>query len=123
MGREEHREQPLGPQAESGLVTERARSIVCAHCGAEITDEREAIAISGQHAHELVNPSGQVFRIRCFGAAPGAAPVGEASTFFSWFAGYAWRVVVCGRCLTHLGWRFEGDSTFHGLIAERIAET
>jgi len=28
------------------------------------------------------------------------------STEFSWFPGYAWSVIYCANCTTHLGWRF-----------------
>jgi hypothetical protein len=110
------------PGEEPGKTTARAHEIVCARCGATITHERESIAVSGQHLHQFVNPSGMLFRIRCFAEAPGVAAVGESSAFFSWFPGHAWRAVVCAACLTHLGWRFEGEAaTFHGLIADRIA--
>ncbi len=104
------------------LRVDAARSLVCARCGAPITDEREGIVVSGRHAHHFVNPSGVAFHVRCFRDAPGCGCVGEASSFFSWFSGYAWRLAICASCHAHLGWRFEGDSTFFGLVADRLAE-
>jgi hypothetical protein len=47
-------------------------------------------------------------------------PVGGASAEFSWFSGYRWRVALCGRCLGHLGWRFEQGDSFYGLILDRL---
>lgn len=31
---------------------------------------------------------------------------GLPSTQDSWFPGYAWTIVSCPRCMSHLGWRF-----------------
>jgi hypothetical protein len=98
-------------------------AVLCRRCSAQLSEPRLAIAIDGRHAHELVNPAGIAFDVRCFSDAPGARPYGDASTFFSWFREHAWRIVVCGNCGVHVGWRFEGASTFFGLIADRIAES
>ena len=32
----------------------------------------------------------------CFARAPGCSLAGEASAEFSWFAGYVWRIALCG---------------------------
>jgi hypothetical protein len=98
-------------------------TILCARCGAELTASRHAIAVEGKRRHQLVNPAGISFLVRTFGEAPGCAPYGESSSFFSWFSGHSWRISVCGSCGVHVGWRFEGASVFFGLIEERIAES
>lgn len=99
------------------------RVIRCARCDATITTAAAAIAIDGKHLHHFVNPAGVAFDVRCFREAPGCSPYGDASTFFSWFPGHAWRIAVCARCGAHLGWRFEGSSSaFHGLIADKVVE-
>jgi len=44
---------------------------------------------------------------------------------FTWFAGYAWRIVACGGCRSHLGWIYEGEDepkTFFGLLRSAIKE-
>jgi cereblon len=31
---------------------------------------------------------------------------GAPTTQDSWFPGYAWSILYCRRCVSHLGWRF-----------------
>lgn len=31
---------------------------------------------------------------------------GRATATDSWFPGYAWTITNCGRCYSHLGWKF-----------------
>jgi hypothetical protein len=97
--------------------------ILCRRCGNELTASRHALAVEGKTRHQLVNPAGVAFLVRTFGEAPGCAPYGDASSFFSWFSGHTWRIAVCASCGVHVGWRFEGASVFHGLIEDRIAES
>lgn len=80
------------------------------------------MSVDGAHAHTFANPHGFVFRIVCFAQAPGAPCVGARSTEFSWFAGMAWTVAVCGGCGRLMGWRFAGsERSFFGLIANHLA--
>ena len=75
------------------------------------------------HEHVFFNPSGLAFTIRCFRQAPGCLVQGAATDAFTWFAGYHWRLALCKRCLTHLGWRFETrDDRFFALISDRLLE-
>ena len=100
------------------------RILVCTSCLHAITTTGASIEMAGSHTHTFSNPHGLVFHIRCFAVAPGCAAASEASTVFSWFPGYAWKVGVCRGCGEHLGWLFvSADSRFHGLIADRLAET
>ncbi len=95
--------------------------LVCKACGHPITSEDQRIHIAGAHLHTFFNPAGIVFELGCFSRAPGCSVLGEASSEFSWFAGYLWRIVLCGRCGTHLGWNFHsGDSSFYGLIYKNM---
>jgi hypothetical protein len=107
----------------SADVDERIRPrpvLRCRACEAEITTDDERIEMSGAHAHTFVNPHGHVFEVGCFARAPGCTAVGPASAFFSWFPGYAWRVVVCGSCRAHLGWSFGETPDFFGLVLTRL---
>lgn len=100
------------------------RVLVCAQCLQAVTTRDARIEMSGAHAHTFANPHGIVFRIGCFAVAPGCASASEPTTLHTWFPGYAWQIAVCRGCAGHLGWLFRGgDSRFHGLIVDRLAET
>ncbi|MBI2390444.1 MAG: hypothetical protein HYV09_12715 [Deltaproteobacteria bacterium] len=113
---------PADPAMEREPETRRAREIQCAECRSVVTHDRFATAVNGKHTHELVNPSGVAFRVAVFREAEGCVTAGDAQTFFTWFAGHSWRIALCRGCGTHLGWHFEGDSAFFGLIRDKIVE-
>lgn len=101
--------------------SEDERALVCSGCRHVVTHESRALKVADRHRHTCVNPAGIVFRVRCFSTAPGCVGHGEVSTYFSWFAGYAWQIALCERCTMHLGWSFSGATPpFWGLIADRI---
>ena len=108
--------------AEDGTRTERY--ILCRQCRHMITGPDEGTWISGSHRHTFANPVGVVYEIGCFNTAPGCRAVGAASGEFTWFPGYLWRVAICAKCLTHLGWRFLSSAGhgFYGLILDRLLE-
>ena len=94
--------------------------LLCRSCGQRITDNEARIPIGDRHEHTVTNPHGFTFHIGCFDSAPGVVEEGEPSSYFSWFAGYHWRIVICQGCRWHLGWRFDdADSHFYGLILDR----
>ena len=96
---------------------------MCAGCLHAITTTDARIEMSGGHAHTFANPHGFVFQIGCFAVAPGCDEASAPSTEFSWFPGYAWQVALCRGCGAHLGWLFRsGDSRFHALIVDRLAQ-
>lgn len=99
---------------------ELSKRIVCAKCGHSITHADARIEKGGAHIHTRLNPSQVTFIFGCFSQAPGASASGESSTFFSWFHDYAWRIASCGGCSAHIGWRFEGESSFWALILDRL---
>lgn len=118
---------PAAPDRDAELGTrprsQAERAILCVACGHRLSDTQARIQVAGRHAHTCVNPSGYVYRIGCFRSAPGCAGAGEWSTFWSWFAGYAWQVACCASCSVHVGWAFQGaDGSFHGLVLDRIRE-
>lgn len=122
-------EQSRGEKGAAEKARERAeeggeggRRLVCVRCGYSITTEDARIEKNGLHEHSQVNPHGFVWRFGCFAAAPGCAPSSGPSTEFSWFPGYAWQIESCRGCYLHLGWRFLGEDTFHGLILDRLVE-
>ena len=98
--------------------------IRCKACRQVITHRKEMISVNGAHRHSFANPTGLVFEIGCFGSAWGCSHVGPTTNEFTWFKGYFWKIAICGKCQTHLGWRFSASSghVFHGLILNRLTD-
>ncbi len=110
-------------EPESGRETdaENDEVLTCARCSAPITLQRFSIPVNGRHEHAFFNPAGIAFEIRCFRRAPGGMIQGEATSRFTWFAGYTWQYCLCRSCSTHLGWFFNSATdSFFGLICNRI---
>jgi len=97
--------------------------ILCAECSQAITGDSERIEVNGSHEHTFVNPSGIIFQIGCFARVSGTKISGAATEQWSWFKGYSWRIVCCGRCGTHLGWVYMGrdEIIFFGLVLSRLS--
>jgi hypothetical protein len=77
--------------------------------------------VQGAHEHRCTNPHGITYYIGCFHEAAGCTAIGEATTEYTWFPGYVWRVALCANCRAHLGWHFQSrDDYFHGLIMARL---
>ena len=97
------------------------RRLLCAQCKALITDRKTQIEAAGSHEHTCTNPHGFAYRIGCFAAAPGCIAIGRAESYWSWFPGYSWQLVLCRACHAHLGWHFRAaSSAFYGLILDRL---
>jgi len=98
--------------------------IRCRHCLQNITRPSDRISRDGAHRHTFANPNGIVHEIGCFLSVTGCGYAGSPTFEFTWFAGYSWRIVYCGMCLTHLGWVFQApvQDSFHGLILKHLAE-
>lgn len=96
--------------------------LVCHRCRSTVTDDASRIEVGGAHDHRFLNPEGVEFHVGCFADASGVA-FGEASRYWSWFAGFAWQVELCRSCGEQLGWIFRSpDAVFHGLILDRLLE-
>lgn len=119
------------PQAEEnnkqGLKTradgkpKKERRLFCAACRHPVTHQDQRIEVAGGYEHAFTNPHGVTYYIGCYREAPGCAAVGEATTEYTWFAGYTWRIALCANCRAHLGWRFQSqEDYFHGLIVARL---
>ncbi|MCL2790899.1 MAG: cereblon family protein [Desulfobulbus sp.] len=111
---------PPADRPDGQAADQDGRAILCAVCNAAITRQQQARAVNGEHEHAFFNPAGIAFAIRCFHTAPGTVAQGESSSEFTWFPGYRWRIALCATCRTHLGWRFTGDGSFYGLIADLL---
>lgn len=117
-------ERPGAPQEkEAPEADEDVRAeILCRQCRQGITAPDLRISIQGSHRHTFANPHGIVFEIGCFREARNCGVLGAPTDEFSWFSGFRWQIVICGTCLTHLGWLFTSGAPaqFFGLILDRL---
>lgn len=103
-------------------IDERPETILlCASCHAEITRPDQAIEHDGRQQHRFRNPQGISFVIGLYALANCLAH-GEFIHKYSWFPGYAWQIMLCPSCHTHLGWGYAtGHSPdFYGLITTQL---
>jgi hypothetical protein len=93
----------------------------CTDCQYPIARKIDRTEINENHQHVFANPHGYIYHIGCFARAPGCVIAGQETSHFSWFPGHAWRIALCGQCLTLLGWAFNsGESQFFGLILDKL---
>ena len=114
------------PFARSETLTGAQGRWVCRTCRNPIA-QRSALFSLGQTPGLYSNPHGSVFEIITVREACGLVGVGPRTLEHTWFAGYAWRVVCCSNCLTHLGWQFTTTQDgarpcFFGLILAELVE-
>jgi hypothetical protein len=108
-------------KARTDTKPENENRLFCAACRHPVTYRDQRIPVHGTHEHHCTNPHGVTYHIGCFREAAGCSAIGVATTEFTWFPGYAWRIVLCAHCRAHLGWRFQSDDDyFHGLIVARL---
>jgi hypothetical protein len=108
---------------EEDKKNQETEQIVCRQCKHIITKPEERIQVNGSHQHTFANPSGLLFEIGCFQTANGCGYMDQTTKEYTWFSGYSWRIAVCGKCLTQLGWLFSssiGSSSFYGLILNKL---
>jgi len=99
----------------------KEKRLFCAACRHPVTHQDERIIVQGAHEHRFTNPQGISYHVGCFREAAGCAPSGEATTEYTWFKGYAWRIASCAHCQVYLGWYFQASADyFHGLIVDRL---
>jgi len=98
-----------------------SKALLCKNCFNEITNENFGVSKNNSHIHSFANPYGYIFTIRCFSLAQGVLSTGKDSSEFSWFNNYSWKICLCSRCMTHLGWEFANSKDyFYGLINDKL---
>lgn len=111
------------PDPDRVRESEPTHWLQCLHCNHNVTRVSAGLDVNGKHEHSFINPAGVIYRIGCFGHAPGVIEVGEASGHFTWFAGYVWRIALCARCERHLGWGFHSsEANFFGLVLAELKD-
>lgn len=96
--------------------------IVCKLCRHRLADADLMHNINGKIEHEFTNPFGIVHRFRSYNDAPGCKIQGSREAADTWFLGYTWRICTCGKCDTFLGWLFEANDSFFGLLISKITQ-
>jgi hypothetical protein len=117
---------PVVAPSDEEVPDEERRGWVCATCRERVADPDAALSVGGTPpVCRFPNPAGFVWEIVTVSAATALVPVSAPETAFSWFAGYAWTIVACASCRTHLGWRYDAVAAvspgrFWGLILARL---
>lgn len=109
-----------GRKPEGDAFAEKEKRLLCRFCLDPVTDNSQKTTPLGRFVHCRTNPAGFTFEFGCYSDAPGCSTVGEATTEHTWFPGHSWRLAVCRSCGEHLGWLFKGDTSFYGLIQDRL---
>ncbi|XP_044763453.1 protein cereblon [Coccinella septempunctata] len=96
------------------------RIMMCHSCLQCIAEQQHIIVLSKDGIqNNFVNPSGHVFETITVSDAKNFRLVGRPSRQFSWFPGYAWTIMQCSQCKSHLGWKFTSytltPKVFYGL--------
>ncbi|KAK6249022.1 hypothetical protein QUC31_020587 [Theobroma cacao] len=88
-------------------LLERLDRIRCKICQNLLARRRDMLVMSSDGPlGAFVNPDGFVHEVMTFYKANGLALRSRPAKEFSWFPGYAWTIINCASCETHMGWLF-----------------
>jgi len=93
---------------------------LCIVCNKKITSDKDRFEFNDKSEFQFINPGGYFFDIITFGAADGCRVVGESIMEFTWFTEHSWSIALCSRCGQQLGWKYQGEHSFYGLIKSRL---
>jgi cereblon len=121
-------ERAPGHEDAASDVDERIRYL-CRGCRAQISDGAAVFSPSGGPPVQVfTNPGGLVCQVLTLMRANGLMFLGPATSEYTWFPGYAWRIALCTQCTNHLGWRYEALAAgaspldFFGLLVTALIE-
>ncbi|XP_059178697.1 protein cereblon-like isoform X2 [Physella acuta] len=82
--------------------------LLCCHsCHEKIASKNDVFGMSQEGPlGSYVNPGGYVHEMFTVTAVQNLNTSGRSSTEFSWFPGYAWTIINCKQCYSHMGWMF-----------------
>jgi hypothetical protein len=110
-------------QTESRTVTSLGdvkNDWLCAWCLNRVASEKDRFNYSGKDEFTFSNPEGMRFGIITFSRTLGCQQAGVPTLEHTWFPGHTWSYGRCDRCGQHLGWYYDGQYEFVGLIKSRI---
>jgi len=125
-------EQDFSTNSEETIETEEStlevQAIVCRSCDTKLSSAAYIITMGTKGASQAFsNPAGQLREILTLSQVWNLQLEPKATTDFTWYPGYAWRICYCAGCNTHLGWRYEAvaessPNSFFGLLSKAIKE-
>ncbi|CAL1275605.1 unnamed protein product [Larinioides sclopetarius] len=88
-------------------ILEECSVLTCRDCQSIVANHEDIFSMSLQGPQgTYVNPNGYVHEAITVYKVKGLRLTGRPSTEQSWFPGYAWTIVECEVCTSHMGWRF-----------------
>jgi len=102
------------------------KSYHCSRCGAWIAGEEAVITRNGSERHSFVNPAGVRCNFITFCNCENVVVDEKLYLEHSWFPGYGWSFLVCGRCFQHLGWKYDAAGpdvhppVFFGVLIDSV---
>lgn len=91
----------------------------CAQCGERLAHESWVLSSAASGPLVFANPHGRFFELLLVSHVLSGIFDRHATSEFTWFSGYAWRIGTCARCGTHIGWHFE--ATHAAALREFVA--
>ncbi|XP_054752351.2 protein cereblon-like isoform X1 [Lytechinus pictus] len=88
-------------------LLQKCTVLCCRECSTQIANKSDVFCMSldGPMA-AYVNPGGYVHETLTVYRAQNLNLIGRPSKENSWFPGYAWTILQCRRCTSHMGWKF-----------------
>ncbi|XP_064632798.1 protein cereblon-like isoform X2 [Lineus longissimus] len=88
-------------------IMQKCTKLCCRECGHHIANKNDVFTLSLEGPMgTFVNPGGYVHETLTVFKAQGLTFIGRPSTEHSWFPGYAWTILQCRHCASHMGWKF-----------------
>lgn len=105
-------------------------SINCRICRTQVCSKSDVFSMCTQgFMNAYVNAYGHIHETLTVYKTKNLTLIGRQSTEYSWFPGYAWTIVQCKRCSSHIGWKFTATKTdlkpdkFWGLTRKAVCHT
>ena len=94
--------------------------VFCLACSHVLAHPQDRLKVAGSHEHIFSNPHGFMHHFACYQEALGCAIEGPSVAADSWFPGYLWRLAMCAGCGQHIGWLFERNDHFYGILLDKV---
>ncbi|VDO93157.1 unnamed protein product [Soboliphyme baturini] len=94
-------------------VLKKYTVLCCRECGQQIGKKSSIFSMSVEGAMgAYVNMHGYVHETLTLRHVTGTSLSSGQSTEMSWFPGYAWKIMQCSHCSSHIGWKFTAVDSY-----------